>query len=527
MGKKRNLICALLIVCILAGALAACAQRVEEPAAGSKDKLVITVLASFWLDTEPYGTTGNKGNQLLKWMEDTFDVDLRITWSPGGDFTEKFNAVMASNDVPMVITVNSGTTGNANYLDMLTSGVFWDLTDFIPQYGNLSSILTTPGSLKATSVGGRNYGIPMIASGARLGVLYRADWAEKLGLESPQTIDKFKTMVEAFATQDPDGNGKHDTIGFAYCDDNDEELAYAGFDLINAWMGGPVSWGKDGDKLMPYYFFDTYFETLDLFHWMYDSGYMNSDFAINTDKHGAMRNNITGMMATSATAAASNDYDNLNSLVGEGNWELKSEQELYDVNGKRFMSSTQTPTSLGTVLLPRLSVKNEATMRRILQFFNDLFEGDNRKIIDLGFKDHNYIEDAHGNPMSRDEIIATFGEERLQQLGVDEWFTGWSALAFPRTILPGDWGQPFTDNQRIVMKAIENEKYVVADLSMGYMGLDAVSMQSQLATIISDARVKFIMGQIDKGGFIAERDRWLAAGGQSVIDSVNEAYSAK
>ena len=505
------------------------APTTAAPAPAGEPPLVITVMAAFFGDTEPYGTSGVENNQMIKWMEETFNIDLQITWSPGGDYTEKFNAVMASNNVPMIVTVSSGTTANANYIDMLTSGVFWDMTDFIPQYPNIANKLVTPGAMKATSIGGHNYGIPMIASGARLGVLYRADWADKLGLESPQTIDKFKTMVEAFATQDPDGNGQNDTIGFAYCDDGDGELAYAGFDLINAWMGGPVGWGLTGDnKLMPYYFFDTYFETLDLFAWMYSNGYMNNDFAINTDKHGPMRNNITGMMATSATAAASTDYDNLNGLVGEGVWSLKSEQELYDVNGTRFMSSTQTTTSLGTVLLPRLSVRDEATVRRILQIFNDLFEGDNEMIMDLGFEGYNYLRDAGGKIMTQDEIIAAKGQDFWDTMynRVDEWYMGWAGLCFPRKILAADWGQEFSLGQIITMKAVENEQYVVADLSMGYMGIDETSIMSQIATIISDARVKYIMGQIDKDGFIAARDEWLASGGQAVIDSVNAAYAA-
>ena len=491
---------------------------------------VITILSNFTAEGEPFGTTSsNESNQLLKWMEETFNVDLQITWTPGGDFTEKFNSVMASNNVPMVIGVSSGTTGNANYISMVTSGVFWDMTDYIPQYPNIANKTVTPDSLKATSIGGHNYGIPQTESSTRLGVLYRADWADKLGLESPQTIDKFKIMVEAFATQDPDGNGKNDTIGFAYCDSGDEEISYAGFDLVNAWYGGPIAWGlTDENKLMPYFFFDTYFETLDLFHWMYASGYMNSDFAINTDKHGPMRNNITGMMTTSATAAISSNYDNLNEIVGEGNWELKSEQELYDVNGKRFMSSTATNNSLGVTLIPKLSVPNEADLRRILQFMNDLYEGDNEMVMDLGFEGYNYKRDASGKIMTQEEVIAAYGQEEWDTMfnRADEWLTAWYPLIFPSKILPADWGQAYLPWQIVTMKSIENEQYAVSDLSMGYMDVDAMSIQTQLATMISDARVKFIMGQIDKDGFIAERDNWLAAGGQTVIDSVNAAYAA-
>jgi putative aldouronate transport system substrate-binding protein len=41
----------------------------------------------------------------------------------------------------------------------------------------------------------------------------RQDWLDKLGLEVPRTLEELKVVAKAFVTQDPDGNGKNDTIG--------------------------------------------------------------------------------------------------------------------------------------------------------------------------------------------------------------------------------------------------------------------------------------------------------------------------
>ena len=39
-----------------------------------------------------------------------------------------------------------------------------------------------------------------------------SDWLETLGLEQPTTPEELRTVLEAFKTQDPNGNGKADEI---------------------------------------------------------------------------------------------------------------------------------------------------------------------------------------------------------------------------------------------------------------------------------------------------------------------------
>src|SRR5690606_37770253 len=43
----------------------------------------------------------------------------------------------------------------------------------------------------------------------------RQDWLNVLGLFQPQTMEEVYEVLKQFVTHDPDGNGKHDTIGMA------------------------------------------------------------------------------------------------------------------------------------------------------------------------------------------------------------------------------------------------------------------------------------------------------------------------
>lgn len=499
------------LVMALALLLSVCSFSVAE------EPYVVTATAAFYTEDKP-----SDDSPITKYIEEALNVDFQVTWVLSGDAADKFSTDMASVNQPMLYVVSSGVTSNVNYLQMCQEGVFWDLTDYIQEYPVLRDELTTPSCLAATAVDGRNYLLPLITSTTRLGLLHREDWLQKLGLEEPTNIEKFKIMVEAFATQDPDGNGVRDTIGFAYCDDDDEEIDYAGFNTIIAMMGGPVNWGIQDGKLMPYFFFDEYFETLDLFKWMYENEYMNTDFAINTNKHAPLANNVSGSMFTSATAVVSNDYDNLDNIVGPGNWKLHTQQQIFNNAGERVMSSTVTAGSLGGILIPKYSVRTEEELRKLLDLICKIREqGEYDKVIGNGLEGIHYTLNADGT--------TSYTEEQAKQLIDDALLL---STILPRRIdsiryFPeGELTEREKINREVKALNQENEQYSVNDLSMAYMDSDTRNLQLSIAKIISDARVQYMMGRIDKDGFIAARDNWLANGGQEIIDNVNKAYEA-
>ena len=194
----------------------------------------ISVICTFYGENTP---VTDDSNALWSKLEEMTNTEWDITWVAPGDAAQKFNTVMASTDQPMLYVLPSGATTNTNYIDMCQSGIFWDLTDYIQSNDLFREELSTPAALNATSIDGRNYLWPLIASATRLGVIFRQDWMDALNakgynLVPPTNIEEFKAMVEAFSTGDPDGNGINDTIGFAYCDDDDEELDYAGFNTF-------------------------------------------------------------------------------------------------------------------------------------------------------------------------------------------------------------------------------------------------------------------------------------------------------
>ena len=65
---------------------------------------------------------------------------------------------------------------------------------------------------------GKNYGLPNINHAhmdARVPA-YRGDWLKNVGKEIPTTVDELHDVLYAFVHEDPDGNGKDDTYGYAF-----------------------------------------------------------------------------------------------------------------------------------------------------------------------------------------------------------------------------------------------------------------------------------------------------------------------
>ncbi len=507
----RKLISVLLAILMLATMSVTAVAEDEEP-------FVITIVAPHYDESPPENTTGDEGNPVLEIVEEKCNVDLRITWAPQGDYETKFNTVMASSDQPMVMVIPSGVTTNANYIQMCQNGIFWDLTDYIQANDFFKNELTTPPCLKVTAVNNRNYLFPAIISSARVGVVYREDWLNKLELELPVNVEKFKEMVRAFTEDDPDGNGEKDTIGFAYCDNGDNELVYAGFNTLAVMLGAPNMWGLNAEgDLAPYFMFEEYYETLDLFNWMYVNGYMNNDFAINTAKHAPVENGQAGSMITTATNARMPDgryYKKLKDFCPEAVTNVVQIMEKAD--GTPIINSTVSYGALGGVLIPKYTVTDEETLLKILAFFEKVQD-------ECGINLAVGVEDLHWTRQADGSITVSDEQKQLRsEDGSDSVFSS----MFPRRVQSLDYGQGLTTTQQIVARSIANEKYAVTDMSTGYIDSEFMNLQTEIAKTISDARVKYIMGEIDRAGFEAEVEKWLELGGESIIDNANENYHA-
>ena len=123
---------------------------------------------------------------------------------PSGNATEQFNLIIASNDMPDIMEGNwlnyPGGPENA-----IAEGVILRLNDIFEQYApNLMAFLAANPDIDRMirTDSGSYYCFPFIRGDFMLllstGLIVRQDWLDELGLELPQTIDDWYSVLSAF-----------------------------------------------------------------------------------------------------------------------------------------------------------------------------------------------------------------------------------------------------------------------------------------------------------------------------------------
>jgi putative aldouronate transport system substrate-binding protein len=177
-------------------------------------------------------------NIWTKIFENDYGIKVKNVWSvDASQYHQKLNVSVASGDIPDFHEVNKEEMKRLADADMLE-----DLTKVWEQAASpyLKNVLNQDGKVgfKAATIGGKLLGIPKTYSNGGIStasMLYvRTDWLQKLNLPEPKTMDDlFKTAI-AFAKQDPDGNGKADTIGLAL----NKDFMDGGHGSLNGFFNG-------------------------------------------------------------------------------------------------------------------------------------------------------------------------------------------------------------------------------------------------------------------------------------------------
>ncbi|KZE73719.1 ABC transporter substrate-binding protein [Paenibacillus elgii] len=210
MTMKRSV--SVLLSLAVAGSMTACSGGANSGAAdagkGSADaknkKITITWFSGTWENPVP-----GPDSEAVKAINEKFNVDFKPQYVPWDTYDEKLSVTMASGDIPDVIGME---LVDANYMKWAKQGAFLPLNDYLDKYNSFKPVPSNVWDM--LKVNGKVYAVPYFfnAKGGKKPVI-RKDWLDKLGLPMPTNYEELKKVAIAFAKQDPDGNGKDDTIG--------------------------------------------------------------------------------------------------------------------------------------------------------------------------------------------------------------------------------------------------------------------------------------------------------------------------
>lgn len=436
-------------------------------------------------------------------LEEYTNTNLEITWIPDASKEERLTTALASNDLADIVTIT--LMKNSSVRNAMKAGMFWDVKPYLKDYPNLAEI--SEDRIEAASIEGKLYGVPFQKAYARGGMTIRKDWLDNLGLEVPTTMDELYEVMRAFTFDDPDGNGKDDTVGLG--DRND--LRYSSFKTFASYFGAPNGWEVTEDgKFIPEFETEEYMTTMDYSKKLYEEGILQQDFAVTSkaDQDDQFINGRTGVYT--GMVSINGHFNKMNAALGEGKFELVPVNKI-DGNGDGEYNIWSEGNGVNGVLaFPVTNVETEEELRACLQFVNDLIDEEAYMLMTGGIKGTHYDFDADGVYEILDSDL--WGQE-VQP------YSGSRPNEIKYTLKSGYEGKRLSDEY-----IKENDAFAVLDPSVP---LDSATMNergSELTKIVEDATVKYIMGEIDKDGFQAAVTQWREQGGTQIITEYEEAY---
>jgi len=440
---------------------------------------------------------------IKKEIERLTNTELTYQFFPADTYEEKLNTSFATGSLPQVTYMKNQATFIL-MKDAIRDGQFWEIGPYLSEFPNLSKLKEA--ILNNTKVDGKLYSLYVGRPLARQGMIYRKDWADKLGLKAPETVDDLLEMAKQFTEKDPDGNNKKDTIGLT--DRND--LVYGAFKTIASWFATPNNWGEKDGKLLPEFMFQEYIDTMDYMKKLRDGGYMNQDFAATskTDQTNLFTSGKAGIYIGSMQDVNALEKDLLKNVPDAV---VDTHALVKGPSGQA--TSWAIPGYNNVVLFPKSAIKDEAELKKILAFFDKIMTTEVSTTMFWGIQGKHYeVVDGKAKELDDKELI-----EREVKGYKD------SVIGEPET--NGQLEPYHTLASRIHAEEfiVENEKIAIADPTAALDSATYAEQGLQLQEIIKDATYKYIYGNIDAAGFQAMVDDWSNRGGNKIIEEFNAA----
>lgn len=372
--------------------------KVENTKEGKEDDIVdekrdiIEISIALW-DLQDFGM-----DEMGEFIEGKLDIKIKevnLSWDTD---TEQIKLFAATQDMPDCIATYtiSDPTRFYGWIDQgLTRSIPAEMLD---DYPLVKKVMEDSRCLQAVKdIKGEYYFIPRPESAANLHIAnqsviyYRMDWADNVGFKNePETMDDYYMLLKAFTEQDPDGNGKNDTIG----------LTLAGglpSHLFTPYGVDPGYWIEEDGRFIPGYMSKKCIEPLKFYQKLYREGILDPEFAKNGYKEaiGKLAKNTAGSMIRNGDTAwlkgTIKDY------YGEANEDKGDPIDIMGVMGPLKKDASSDPawsifvSTCGTEISSNV---NDEKLKRILELDEFMLSPEGRDLFRWGFEGVDFERDG-------------------------------------------------------------------------------------------------------------------------------------
>ncbi|OMD43147.1 ABC transporter substrate-binding protein [Paenibacillus borealis] len=469
--------------------LSACSDN-ESPRTGPGETApFISILAPLHFPQQP-------SKDIMAELEKLTGAKLDITWVPEGVYTDKMNTALTTNSLGKVTFVKF--TDYNLLKSAIRSEAFWEIGPYLQEFPNLKQL--DPAILNQAAVDGKIYGLYTERPSSRQGIIIRQDWLDHLQLSKPQTLDELYEVMKQFTYNDPDGNGKQDTIGLV--DRND--LVYGVFKTLSSYFGTPNNWKLENHQFIPEFVTPEYMNTMNFMRKLYNEKMINQDFALTSkevqrDKFirgtaGVFIGSMTDVQRLSSEAKAINpaaEFTLINRIKGP--------------NGYKVWS---IPNYNGLYLFSKKAIATEQELKQVLGFFDRTMDRDVANLMKYGFEGRHY-------KLEGGKVILP---EETSQLRVNEVNPLYSLMIADfgnKNIMEVEKKEQLTALADQLSK--DNEQFLVDDPTLRLSSPTYDEKNVELSTIIVDATYNYIIGNITVEEFNEQVEKWRTSGGNLII----------
>ncbi|CAG7645406.1 extracellular solute-binding protein [Paenibacillus allorhizosphaerae] len=464
-----------------------------------------------WLSFNP---PENDNSPVQKALEKKFNVQIKNIRIERQNYREQINLKISGGEVPDLIYLD----GPNDIYDLANQGVLAELPEKeirskMPAYAK-SVDEADPKLWKNGLVDGKSFAVPLYWPAGRLPFLpgYNGDWLKKIGYDhAPRTLQEFEDVLRKFRDNDPDGNGKKDTIGYSGqgADNRTFQIVMAAYQVKWGWMAddkGTIYQGLTTDKMR---------EALKLLNRWYKEGLIDREFI------------------TKKVEDAHQDF--INGKVGIRDWQsFQFEKRMGIIAPRFYQKSPNTPIVVGKALqgpygegmamsygtrnaflaMGAQVTKDTAKKDRIYKMMEALATDDATYLLSVYGIEGEHYQMVGGKPIMKPEFSS---EATKYKIGAGTFYGlfGNKSKAMEKYDYPDDAIQ--------FMNSMESGVKIITPVDVF---VPAQSKYPDLGKIEQEFFVKAISGEINLDTeFNAFVDKWKKSGGDEILNEINKKYA--
>jgi putative aldouronate transport system substrate-binding protein len=401
----------------VAGVLALAACSSDKSAQGAANETTADGKVVIDTFTPADQNTNLDTNAVTKIMTDRFKIQFRwqTTTYDAGPAKEKRQIALASGDYPdlffLIPWVDAFT--QAEVLRLGQQGVAVPLEDLIKEHApNIQKALDSNKTYKemSTAPDGHIYALPQWADCYHCTypdkLWINSAWLKKLGLQMPKTTEDLRTVLRAFKTRDPNGNGKADEIPMTTDVQDSSLIPY----LMNAFAYNPVGANNgvrslitlDGDKVVTPVTSPQWKEGLKYINSLYKEGLIDqAAFTQNAQALQAQGNNPKAVVLGSVPVLWPGIFVQLDSKDGRDK-QYDAAPPLTGPEGKSY-TGLNHPTSTGYTFMLTNKASKEARVAAI-KMLDWIFTDEGQMITNMGPENVGWTKPGPGDIALDDKV---------------------------------------------------------------------------------------------------------------------------